>query len=141
MKQLKSWLLCAALTLGTGWAAAQDIAPAQVASAGADVIKILDESRYGELWNGASLVIKQLFPRAQFGVDLAKIRQPFGAPSARTWVSLSHGQLNADQGQLAGEYANVEYETRFAKGEVKRELVSFRLDTDKVWRFAGYALR
>lgn len=141
MKRLKTWLLCAALTLGVGCAMAQDITPAQVAAAGAEVTKIVDESRYGELWDGASPVVKQLLPRAEFDAGLGKTRQPLGTPSGRTWVALFRTQMGADQGQLAGDYVNIEYETRFDKGEVKRELVSFRLDADKVWRFAGYALR
>jgi hypothetical protein len=42
----------------------------------------------------------------------------------------------------AGLYININYATRFAKTQKPvRELISFHLDSDKVWRVAGYTLR
>ncbi|MGH8087118.1 MAG: DUF4019 domain-containing protein, partial [Stenotrophomonas sp.] len=41
-----------------------------------------------------------------------------------------------------GLYINVSFPTRFANSaQPVRELVSFRLDEDRVWRLAGYSVR
>ena len=41
-----------------------------------------------------------------------------------------------------GLYINVRSATKFANhAEPVRELVSFRLDEDRVWRVSGYSLR
>ena len=51
-------------------------------------------------------------------------------------------QEAAGSAQLpAGSYVNVEYQTRFAVGPAGSELVSFRFDEDKTWRFTGYFLK
>jgi len=44
---------------------------------------------------------------------------------------------------VAGQYINVEYETRFANASnrVVREMTSFRLDSSGTWRLSGYVLR
>ncbi|REN18855.1 DUF4019 domain-containing protein, partial [Mycobacterium tuberculosis] len=51
--------------------------------------------------------------------------------------------VTASDGDAAGQYVSVEYETRFANrpDTTLRELVSFHLDTDRVWRFSGYVLK
>ena len=45
--------------------------------------------------------------------------------------------------ELAGQYVSIEYETRFANkaNATVRELVTFQLGDDRVWRFSGYVLR
>jgi len=140
-----AWVVLLALGCAAGIAKAQtlpsDITPAQVVSAGADIVKLVDESRFGELWGSASTATKKVAQQANFNADLSKTRQPLGAVTSRNWVLVARQSLSADKGAIAGEYLNIEYITRFAKGEVKHELVSFRFDEDKVWRFAGYLLR
>jgi len=44
--------------------------------------------------------------------------------------------------EAAGQYVSIEYETRFSNKPdgTLRELVSFHLDSDRIWRFSGYAL-
>jgi Protein of unknown function (DUF4019) len=121
--------------------AAPDLTAAQVASAGEEVVKLVDQSRFADLWNSASTATRKVAQQAQFNSDLVANRQPLGAPASRSWVVVARQTLGADKGAIAGQYLNVEYETRFMRGDVKHELVSFRFDEDRVWRFAGYVLR
>jgi len=140
MKRLVQWLLCA-FALCAAAVHAQDIAPAELASAGAGVLKLIDESRFGEVWNAASPVTQQSVPKDKFNAEVARLRQPLGAPAQRVWIQLSRQQVSAGAGSMAGQYLSIEFETRFASGQVKHELVSFRLDDDKLWRVAGYVVR
>ena len=127
--------------MATANAPAPDITPAQVVSAGDEIIRMVDQFRFADLWNSASPATRKVAQQAQFSSDLASNRQPLGAVSSRSWQLLARQTLGADKGVIAGQYLNIEYETRFAKGEVRRELVSFRFDEDRIWRFAGYVLR
>jgi Protein of unknown function (DUF4019) len=122
-------------------AAAPEIGAAQVASAGEEVVKLVDQSRFTDLWNSASFATPKVAQQSQFNSDLVNSHQPLGAPTSRTWMVVARQTLGADKGSIAGQYLNIEYETRFARGDVKRELVSLRFDEDRVWRFAGYVLR
>ncbi|MDQ0086119.1 hypothetical protein J2W35_006500 [Variovorax boronicumulans] len=131
-----SVLLCIA-----GLASSQTIEPAQLAAVGAEVVAQVDSGRLGDLWNAASPVTRQTVPKAQFIEGLAEARKPLGAPSSRMWMMLARQQVGTEKGVMGGQYMSIEYQTSFAKGVIKRELVSFRLDEDKIWRFSGYLVR
>jgi hypothetical protein len=122
-------------------AAAPEITAAQAALAGEEVVKLVDQSRFADLWNSASLATQKVARQSQFNSDLVTNRQPLGAPTSRSWIVIARQTLGTDKGAIAGQYLSVEYETRFTRGDVKHELVSFRFDEDRVWRFAGYVLR
>jgi hypothetical protein len=42
----------------------------------------------------------------------------------------------------AGAYLNILFDTQFSQAsQSSREMVTFILDSDKVWRFVGYSVR
>ena len=138
-------LLLAATLLWSlfGPAAAQDVEASDMVRGGMQAIQMIDQGKAGELWDGATPAARKRGTRADFLSQTAKSRAALGAPRMRTWVTINRQVLTDPDGDLAGQYVSVEYETRFAnktEGTV-RELVSFHLDSDRIWRFSGYALR
>jgi hypothetical protein len=149
--------LCVGLFLASFAAYAQSPAPAAPAAsqptpqeqqqnlrmeqAALQVIQLVDQNKVAEVWDGASPVTKQIVTRDAFirGVDTD--RKTVGAPEARTLASLTYSQ--SDGRKLPpGLFANIAFATRFAnEKQPVRELISFHLDNDHVWRVTGYSLR
>ncbi len=138
--------LLLAATLLWGWlspAAAQDVEASDIVRGGMQALQMVDANRAGELWDGATPATRKRMTRADFTGQIAKSRAPLGAPQMRTWIAVNRQVVTDPDGDTAGQYVSVEYETRFADKPdgTLRELVSFHLDRDRVWRFSGYVLR
>ena len=137
-------LFAGMLAVATGVAAAQ--APVQlfdpnsIVIAGLQVAKQIDEGRQADVWEAASPVMKKLSPKAQFIDLVAKSRQSLGvaATTERVWLDVSRRESAGTPELPTGLYVNVAYRITFKGGKSARELVSFRLDEDKVWRVVGY---
>lgn len=111
-------------------------------AAARQVAALVDTQRSGEVWDGASAVTRKLVTRAQFIQGISQDRQRLGALVSRGQASVSRVQYREGAAVPAGIYLNVSFATRFASSaQPVRELVSFRLDEDKVWRVSGYSLR
>jgi len=139
--------LLLAATLLWSWlgpAAAQEILEASdMVRGGMQAIDMIDQGKAGELWDGAAPATRKRVTRAEFVSQVARSRAQIGMPQMRTWVSVNRQVVTAPDNDTAGQYVSIEYETRFASkpdGTV-RELVSFHLDQDRIWRFSGYALK
>lgn len=138
------WLLALVLLAGRpGAAGAQDVNPADMVRGGLQAIQMVDQNRTGELWDGAAPAARKRVSRSDFMSQVAQARTPLGAAQQRTWVAINRQVVADADADLAGQYLSVEYETRFAgsAGASKRELVSFHLDRDGVWRFSSYVLK
>jgi len=136
------------LALLAGWlggAAAQDVEASDMVRGGLQVIQLVDQGKTGELWDGAAPAAKKRVARADFMAQISKLRGPLGMPLQRTWVAINRQVVADSDADLAGQYVSVEYETRFtntaANRASMRELVSFHMDRDGIWRFSGYVLR
>jgi len=106
-------------------------------------IQMIDQGRAGELWDGATPAARKRVSRADFVSQVSRSRSTIGAPQMRTWVAVNRQVVADADPDTAGQYVSVEYESRFAnkpEGSV-RELVSFHLDQDRIWRFSGYVLK
>lgn len=135
--------LIATLAGWLGLAAAQDVEPSDMVRGGLQAIQMIDQSKSGDLWDGAAPGARKRAARADFIDQIAKARAPLGAPQQRTWVAVNRQVVNDADADLAGQYVSVEYESRFANkpAAMVRELVSFHFDRDGIWRFSGYVLR
>ncbi|MGJ7503401.1 DUF4019 domain-containing protein [Variovorax sp. ZT5P49] len=138
--------LLLATTLFWSWfspAAAQEVEASDMVRGGMLAIQMIDQGKAGELWDGATPATRKRVTRADFTSQIAKSRAPIGPPQMRTWVAVNRQVVADADGDTAGQYVSVEYETRFTNkpGGTARELVSFHLDTDRVWRFSGYVLK
>lgn len=133
-------LLCAGI--GPAWAQAKpaETDPNALLNAAAQVAQAVDREQTGALWDGASAITRKRVTRNDFIAAVQKARKPLGTVSGRAWAAVRR-QSVASGGQVpAGQYASVELTTTFSSRKVARELVSFRLDEDGVWRLAGYVL-
>ena len=138
-------LLLAAVLLWSwiGPATAEEVEAGDMVRGGMQAIQMIDQGKTGELWDGATAATRKRVPRADFINQVASSRAPFGAPRMRTWVAVNRQVVIDPDGDTAGQYVSIEYETRFANRpeSTLRELVSFHLDGDRMWRFSGYVLR
>jgi hypothetical protein len=138
-------LLTAAVlwSLLVGAAAAQDVEASDMVQGGMQAIQMIDQGKAEELWSGATQATRKRVTRTDFVAKLSKSRSPLGAPLQRTWVAVNRQAVADPDTETAGQYVSIEYETRFSNkpdGTV-RELVSFHLDRDRIWRFSSYVLR
>lgn len=121
-------------------AAPSDIDPNTLANGAVTVLVGFDADKAGDLWDAASAVTKRAVKRQDFIGHVAKSRKPLGAPLERVWVAVRRQQVTGGTQLPAGTYASIEFVTRFPNNRMARELVSLRLDEDKIWRFAGYVI-
>lgn len=114
---------------------------AEVTQAALKVLQMADANDGGKLWDGASVVARQAVSRAEFIKHLGDTHARLGAATQRGAPTITRVRYAQGAAVPAGLYVNVNFPTRFAKGSQPiRELVSFRLDEDNVWRLAGYSL-
>ncbi|MET0581528.1 MAG: DUF4019 domain-containing protein [Pseudoxanthomonas sp.] len=99
----------------------------------------IDNGQAGQLWEGGSNAMKQVLCRDRFSEAIVLARDTLGIALSRDWTAI-HRQYNAD-GLPCGQYVSVEFLTYFSRGRTVPETVLFRLDDDRVWRFAAYAVR
>ena len=115
---------------------------AEMSQAALRVMQLVDANRAGEVWDGSSAVMKQAVPKDAFVRQITTDRARLGAVSGRASPVVTRTQGRAGTPVPAGLYINVQSSTKFAAQQQPiRELVSFRLDDDKVWRVSGYTLR
>lgn len=119
------------------------IAPGVLLGLGGQVAQAIDGVHYRELWAGASPAVRALVSDVDFVKGVSQLRsKDAGAPSRRTWVRLDLQQQpnQPDKRSPGGLYASCIFEAQFGSA-LRREIVSFRLDEDRQWRFAGYHLQ
>ena len=104
--------------------------------------QMVDQGQSPRLWDGASIVAKKAVGRDQFIQHVSQVRAQLGTVVSRGKGSISRVEYGQGAQVPAGLYVNVSFPTRFARADqIIRELVSFRLDEDKVWRLAGYHIQ
>ena len=133
----------APVALASPAGAAAEVDANAMLGGGLDVLRIVDQDKAGELWEGATPSVKKRVTRADFIGQVAQNRAGLGAPQQRSWVAINRQVMVDVDPSVAGQYLNVEFDTRFANAgsRIVREMTSFRLEPDGVWRFAGYILR
>ena len=115
---------------------------AEITQAAQQVVQMIDGNRTGEVWDMATMRVKSMIPRDTFVQEVGNDRARLGAPAQRGQAVVTRSQFQAGGEVPEGLYLNVVFPTRFANTpEPVRELVSFRLDEDRVWRVSGYSVR
>ncbi|KWT97600.1 MULTISPECIES: DUF4019 domain-containing protein [unclassified Variovorax] len=142
-KMIRSLLAAVLLGSCVQLASAQDAEPSDLVRGGLQAIQMIDQNKTGELWDGATPAARKRVSRDDFVNQVAKARAPLGVAQQRTWVAINRQVVGESNQELAGQYVSIEYETRFANkaNTTVRELVTFQLGDDRVWRFSGYVLR
>ena len=115
---------------------------AELTNAATQVVQMIDANRVGDVWDLSTEAVKRIVPRDSFVQQVSADRQRLGAPTTRGEAVVTRTQFQEGGEVPAGLYINVAFPTTFANNaEPVRELVSFRLDEDQVWRLSGYSLR
>ena len=115
---------------------------AEMTAAALRAAQLVDAGRSGEVWDGASAVARAAVQRQAFITQVQADRTRLGALVGRGQPSVTRVRYGAGAAVPEGLYISVSFPTRFAtSAQPVRELVSFRLDDDQVWRLAGYSLR
>jgi hypothetical protein len=141
MSRLLKLTLAGLLSTTTAWMSAQELDPNSVVNAAAQVVKMVDDGRLVDVWEGGSAVMKKVAAKTTFVAAVGKAREPFaGGAARRVWIDVSRRDSPGTPELPVGAYMNVGYVTTFANGRTARELVSFRLDDDQKWRVAGYVI-
>lgn len=113
----------------------------QMAAASLQVAQMVDQKQIGQVWDSASTVAKQTNTRADFVRQVSADRAQLGAIESRKLRTITRVQSRGGKLPL-GMYINIHYTTQFANAKQPiRELISYHLDDDNVWRVAGYTLR
>ncbi|WP_157056157.1 DUF4019 domain-containing protein [Candidatus Burkholderia verschuerenii] len=116
----------------------QDQAIAQVAL---DIVIMIDADKVGEVWDNASLIGKKVITRDDFIAKVAHDRGALGAPGMRMPMGLRYLRYDGTGNMPAGAFVNVAFDTQFANApQSSREMVTFMLGQDNIWRFVGYAI-
>ncbi|SAK43897.1 membrane protein [Caballeronia hypogeia] len=117
----------------------QDQDVAQVAVA---IVRLIDQDKAGEVWDQSSPIARQIIARDAFVKKIAHDRAPLGAPGMRMPMGVKHYQYDGTGNMPAGAYLNILFDTQFSQSaQSSREMVTFILDSDNVWRFVGYSVR
>lgn len=115
---------------------------AEMTAAAQRVAQLVDGQQAASVWDGASAVARKAVTRDVFANNVNADRAKLGALVSRGKPSITRVQYPAGASVPEGIYLNVSFPTRFANNaQPVRELVSFRLDEDKVWRASGYSVR
>jgi len=115
---------------------------AEMSRAAAQVVQLVDQNKVAEVWAGASTVAKSAATLDEFVKQIALDRQKLGAITERKQLAVTRAAYAAGGQVPAGNYVNVVYATKFANApQPVRELVSFHLDGEQIWRVSGYSLR
>ncbi len=115
---------------------------ADITRAAQQVVQMIDAGQAGEVWDMSTERVKGMVPRETFVQEIGRDRANLGAPAQRGEAVVTRSQFEAGGQVPEGIYLNVIFPSRFANtAEPVRELVSFRLDEDQVWRVSGYSLR
>lgn len=114
---------------------------AQLEQGALQVAALVDQGKIGEVWDLSSSVAKQAVTRDAFVKQIDADRKQVGAVVARKLAAVTRSESKGGA-TPSGHYINVSFATQFAnEKQPVRELISFHLDGDKVWRVSGYTLR
>jgi hypothetical protein len=116
------------------------VEPNALRDAGLRIAQAIEGQQAGQLWDSASGATKKAVTRDAFVAGVGKARNPLGQAQGREWVGVSRRRSSGGKAP-PGEYANAEFLVALAGNRVAREMVSFRLDEDGIWRFAGYVIQ
>ncbi|ALN61276.1 peptidase [Lysobacter antibioticus] len=114
--------------------------PAQLRDAAMRVAAAMDEGKIAEMWANASKSMQAKFKKKDFVKQVGEMRKKLGPAAGRSWIVI-HREISTGGNLPAGQYASVEFELALSGSAAVKEVVSFTLDADGMWRLVGYTIR
>jgi hypothetical protein len=128
------------LLLAAAPTAAQTIPePGQILGAAVQTVQALDQNQAGQIWDGASPVMKNSVSKDRFIALVAQRQAQNGRIQGREWQSVNRLHVTTAKPNVpVGEYLSITFTGINKNRSISHESVSFTLDADKVWRLVGY---
>lgn len=102
----------------------------------AEWLRVIDEGRYAESWQGLATLVKGMGTAEQWGASVSQARAAFAGSVVRRTPETTE-TLPQPPGAPAGEYAKVVFATAFSGGASGRETVMATREEGR-WRAVGY---
>jgi hypothetical protein len=107
--------------------------------AGKKWLELLDSGNAGAAWDLASKQLQSVVKRDAFVAEISTVRKPLGKIDTRTPVKFARS--HELPGAPSGDYAIVEFDTKYANGKHLSEQVIWTIESGDIWRVAGYYYR
>lgn len=102
----------------------------------AEWLRVIDEGRYAESWQGLATLVKGMGTAEQWGASVSQARAAFAGTVVRRAAETAE-TMPQPPGAPAGEYARVVFATTFSGGASGRETLMAAREEGK-WRAVGY---
>lgn len=123
-----------------GFAQTSDSAD-EIVSIGLNALRKIDTGETGSLWDNTSAFVKTQMPKDTFVSGIRSSRSRYGSITKRSWAGVM--RIQYPQGSVSppeGLYANADFSSTLANGQVIFEKVTMRFEPDG-WRVVGYVPR
>ena len=102
-------------------------------------LALVDKAEYDESWDTAASYFKGAITKDYWNQSLTAVRKPLGTLVTRELKSKTYAQ--SLPGAPDGEYVVIQFNTSFGNKQSAIETVTPMLDTDGIWRVAGYYIK
>lgn len=102
-------------------------------------VKLIDDGRYNESWDSASLLFKRAVAREQWDQTLTRVRSPLGKLISRKRIFARYE--TSLPGAPDGEYVIIQFESSFERKKNAVETITPMRDGDGSWRVSGYYIK
>jgi hypothetical protein len=140
--QLIGFLSAAALVanFASGCGAKADTGTEKAATSAAQTwLAVIDNGDYVQSWQNASVFFQSAVTEEKWKSSLETFRKPLGNLLSRKVKSAEH--MTELPGAPDGQYVVMQFETSFANKKSAIETVTFMLEKDGQWKFAGYFIK
>jgi Protein of unknown function (DUF4019) len=97
---------------------------------------LVDNGSYGESWEQAATLFKNVIPKEKCEEALTNLLPPFGELISREIISSKYE--TSLPGAPDGKYVVITYKSKFSKKATSIETITPMKDKDGVWRISGY---
>jgi len=139
MKTLLAVSAAALILIGSSTSADDSDAVAQAQVAARSWLALTDGAKYGESWDTAASLFKNVVTRADWEKALKGVRAPLGALKGRQVKSATFTRTLP--GAPDGEYVVIQFESQFENKATAVESVTPMHEKDGAWRVSGYFIR
>ncbi len=132
-------ILILTLCVGLSDASAGAQSKKAATSAAETWLSLIDAGNYSGSWKEASAYFRGAVSEQTWTSSLEGVRKPLGKLVSRRIVKAE--ESNTLPGAPDGQYVVMTFKTAFSQKKSAVETVTFMLDSDQVWRAAGYFIK